>query len=258
MTYSFAVDKGWTYSTYEIYLLICGSQGISGSSGGSNGIGGQGGYNGTSFVQNPETGQPFQINTVKQGKSSGSNGENGIIGKSGRHGIDGNDMALIDRSASEASKHFEGSSNRKLSWNYVYKEEYKSHQNRYRRCVEKESACFIKFGASETIDTSEWRVNKAQERTTRTSASEAVAKQSIFISQVLTETGALFWKQNALLTDVCKAIADVTINTEEEEVENVTEEVVVLRQREEVNQLVKYTPESEKKVRIENLQFKQQ
>ena len=85
-----------------------------------------------------------------------------------------------------------------------------------------------------------------------------MAKQSIVISQVLTETGALFGKQNALLTDACKATADVTINTEGEEVEKVTEEVVVLRQKEEVNQLVKYTPESEKKVRIENLQFEQQ
>lgn len=262
MTYSFAADKGWTYSTYEIYLLICGSKGTNGSSGGSNGIGGQGGYNGTSSVQNPETGQPFQINIIKQGKSSGPNGENGVIGKSGRYGTNGNDMALIDRSASEASKHYEGSSDRKLSWNYVYKAESKSRLNGYRRYAEKESACFIKFAAGETIDTSERRADKAQERTTRTSASEAVAKQSIVISQVLTETQGLFGKQNALLTDACKASAEVTINADEEEeeqeVENVTEEVVILRQKEEVNQLVKYTPESEKKVRIRNLHFQQQ
>lgn len=47
MTYSFAADKGWTYSTYDLYLLIRGSNGTSGTSGGSNGVGGQGGYNGS-------------------------------------------------------------------------------------------------------------------------------------------------------------------------------------------------------------------
>lgn len=46
MTYSFAADKGWTYSTFELYLLIQGSNGRNGTAGGQNGVGGQGGYNG--------------------------------------------------------------------------------------------------------------------------------------------------------------------------------------------------------------------
>jgi hypothetical protein len=46
MTYSFAADKGYIYTTYELFFLICGSNGTSGTLGGSNGVGGEGGYNG--------------------------------------------------------------------------------------------------------------------------------------------------------------------------------------------------------------------
>ncbi|CAF1548234.1 unnamed protein product, partial [Rotaria sordida] len=112
------------------------------TSGGSNGVGGQGGYNGTCTVQNPETGEDFQINIIRHGKSSGPNGNNGKVGQSGKHGINGNDMALIDRSSQEASKHYEGNADRKLAWSYVYKAEYKSRLNGYQRYVEKENACF--------------------------------------------------------------------------------------------------------------------
>lgn len=68
MTYSFAGDKGWTYTTYELYLLVKGSNGTSGTSGGMNGVGGQGGYNGTCVVKNPENNTEFQINLIKEGK----------------------------------------------------------------------------------------------------------------------------------------------------------------------------------------------
>ncbi|CAF1664350.1 unnamed protein product [Rotaria magnacalcarata] len=254
MTYSFAADKGWTYSTYELYFLICGSNGTSGTSGGSNGVGGQGGYNGTCTVQNPETGEDFQINIIRHGKSSGPNGNNGKVGQSGKHGINGNDMALIDRSSQEASKHYEGNADRKLAWSYVYKAEYKSRLNGYQRYVEKENACFIKFQDGETIDNTERRASKAQEQTTRKAASEAIAKQSIVISKVLNEAEAVFGKQSAFLADACEATTKAAVDgddgeEEEETAENVTEEVVILRQKENTNKLSKYTPESEKKQR---------
>ena len=262
MTFSYAADKGWTYTTYELYFLISGSNGTNGTSGGKNGVGGQGGYNGTSTIQNPETGQPFEINIVRNGKSSGQNGNNGTLGTSGKHGVNGNDMALIDRSAQEASKHYEGSTDRKLTCSYIYKAECKSRLNGYRRYEEKENACFIKFGFAEEIDRSERRANKAEERSTRTSASEAVAKQSIVISSVLSETETMFGKQNAFLADACKATAETAVNQDEEEeeeaAENVTEETVVLRQKDEVNKLAKYTPESEKKVNNRDFQFQKQ
>ncbi|UJR11290.1 hypothetical protein I4U23_015471 [Adineta vaga] len=231
MTYSFAADKGWTYTTYELYFLVCGSNGTSGTSGGSNGVGGQGGYNGTCTVQNPETGEAFQINLVRNGKSSGPSGTNGKVGKSGKYGINGNDMALIDRSAQEASKHYEGSANKKLTSKYVYKAELKSRLNGYRRFVEKEDACFIKFQDGETINTGERRVTEAQKRTSRTSASEAVAKQSVITTKILGEAETIFGKQSTFLADACKATAtkasvDADDSEEEEETsENTTEEV---------------------------------
>ena len=202
MTYSFAADKGWVYTTYELYVLVRGSDGTSGTSGGSNGVGGQGGYTGTSTIQNPETGEQFQVNIVRNGKNSGPSGNNGVIGKSGKHGINGNDLALIDRSAKEASKYYEGSTDKKLSWSYVYEAEQKSRLDGYRRYYSKpkENACFIKFGIGENIDTSERRANKAQEQTVRTAASEAVAKQSIVTSTVLAKKQCHIWKGRCIFS----------------------------------------------------------
>lgn len=254
MTYSYAADKGWVYSAYDLYFLIAGSNGTSASSGGSNGVGGQGGYNGTCTVQSPETGEEFQINMVHTGKGSGPNGENGEVGRSGKHGIDGNDMALIDRSASEASKFYEGSSDRKLSWRYVYKAETKSRLNGYKRYVEKENACFIRFEDGEKIDTTQRRASKAQQRTTRKATSEAMAKQSIVISTVLAETSTIFGKESAFLAKASEITTKAAISEEENEAEaeetseNITEEVVILRQKDDNNKLAKYTPESEKRV----------
>jgi hypothetical protein len=153
-------------------------------------------------------------------------------------------MALIDRSAQEASKHYEGSSDRKLTWNYVYNAESKSRLNGYRRYETKENACFIKFGLGETIDKSERQATEAQERTVRTSASEAVAKQSIIISNVLAQAETIFGKEDVFLDDACKAAAEEAVDEDE-----IDEEVVVLRQKDENNKLTKYTPESEKRVK---------
>lgn len=255
MTYSFASDKGWVYTTYELFFLIRGSNGTMGSSGGSNGVGGQGGYNGTCLVRNPETNEEFQISLIKEGKSNGYNGENGKVGKSGKHGLNGNDMVLIDRSAKEASKHYIGILDRKLSWNYNYKSEDKNRLDGYKRYSEKENACFRKFQYGETIDRSEERASRAQAQTVRKTLSEAVAKQSIVLSKVLAETESLFEKQNAFLADACEASSKASLandadeEEQEETNENVTEEVVILRQKEDTKSLLlKYTSQSNQKV----------
>ena len=255
MTYSFASDKGWVYTTYELFFLIRGSNGTMGSSGGSNGVGGQGGYNGTCLVRNPETNEEFQISLIKECKSNGYNGENGKVGKSGKHGLNGNDMVLIDRSAKEASKHYIGILDRKLSWNYNYKSEDKNRLDGYKRYSEKENACFRKFQYGETIDRSEERASRAQAQTVRKTLSEAVAKQSIVLSKVLAETESLFEKQNAFLADACEASSKASLandadeEEQEETNENVTEEVVILRQKEDTKSLLlKYTSQSNQKV----------
>lgn len=81
MTYSFAGDVGWVYTTYHLYFMIEGSVGTCGTQGGSNGVGGEGGYRGNAVFENPETGETFPINIER---NSGQNGINGIVGKSGR------------------------------------------------------------------------------------------------------------------------------------------------------------------------------
>jgi hypothetical protein len=135
----------------------------------------------------------------------------------------------------------------------MYKAEDKSRLDGYKRFYEKDNACFIKFQYGETINTSERRAAKAQEKTVRKTSAEAVAKQSISIGKVLDEAQSLFGKQNAFLADACKESekASLSENVEEEEEEtdeNVTEEIVVLRSKEDTNKLLMYTPESDKKV----------
>lgn len=192
---------------------------------------------------------------IKEGKSNGPNGENGQVGVSGKCGVNGNDLALIDRSAAKASKFYQGSADKKLDWDYFFKADDTNRLNGYRRYQEKESACFIKFKHGEVIQMEQTRANKAQEQTVRQKASEAVAKQSILISKAISEAESMFGKQSAFLADACEESAKAALSNEveeeeEEATENVTEEVVVLRQKEETNKLSKYTPESEKLVSL--------
>uniref|UniRef100_A0AC35FYN1 Chloroplast protein-transporting ATPase n=2 Tax=Panagrolaimus sp. PS1159 TaxID=55785 RepID=A0AC35FYN1_9BILA len=251
MTYSFAADKGWTYTTYEIYFIIQGSNGTSGSSGGKNGVGGEGGYRGSYVFQNPETGENFSANVFQ---NSGKSGENGKVGKSGKFGINGNDLALIDRSAKEASKHYKGDDDHKLSWSYGYEAEYNSRLNGYIRYKNKKKACFITFNNGEKINTSEKRAEKATEKITRSRNSKAVAKQSIFVDEIIDDAACIFGKENAFLADACEDTTDkskenaedAADNGEEEAEENVNEEVVILRQKESTPKLSKYTSDNQK------------
>lgn len=81
LTYSYAGDVGYFYTTYHLYFMIQGSNGTVGTEGGSNGIGGEGGYRGNAVAENPETGESFPINIER---NMGQNGTNGLAGKSGR------------------------------------------------------------------------------------------------------------------------------------------------------------------------------
>lgn len=178
---------------------------------------------------------------------------NGKVGRSGTCGLNGNDMALIDRSASEMSKHYQGSSDRKLDWNYVYKAEKFSRLNGRKRYVDKANACFVKFIHGDPIDSTLRRVETTKERSVRKTTSEAVAKQSIMIDEVMSEAEAVFGKQSSFLADACKESAQAEamnedMSEDEEATENITEEVVVLRQKEDTYKLTKYTADNEKKV----------
>ncbi|KAE9548611.1 hypothetical protein FO519_008177 [Halicephalobus sp. NKZ332] len=184
LIYSFAGDKGWIYTTYELVFWIKGSDGTNGTSGGRNGLGGEGGYAGTCTIMNPETGTEFD--EIRIVRNSGESGKNGTIGKSGTHGTNGNHLALIDRSAKEPSKHIQGGPNVRLAVTYCREATYWSRLIGPRRYVDKNSACFLKFGTNE-IDKTSRRANKAEERTTRTNASRAVAKQSVIGEEILNQ-----------------------------------------------------------------------
>uniref|UniRef100_A0A914Y194 Uncharacterized protein n=1 Tax=Panagrolaimus superbus TaxID=310955 RepID=A0A914Y194_9BILA len=250
MTYSYARDKGVIYSTYDLFFIIEGSNGCCGSAGGVNGVGGEGGYRGTSIIENPETGETFKLSVIR---NAGAFGNDGKIGKSGKSGNNGNDLALIDRSQGKnSSKFYEGDSDHKLSWDYVYEAETKSRLNGYRRYIEKKSACFIKFGSGERTNTMERETEKATETTSyRTSHSKAVAKASILIDELITESTEIFGQENAFLDDACKDATekfedeDEAEETEEAE-ETVNEEVVILRQKENIQKLSKFITNNDK------------
>jgi hypothetical protein len=248
ISYNFAADKGYFYTTYDLYLLIRGTNGTNGTSGGSNGVGGQGGYNGNLIAMNPETNEHYQINLLKSGRNSGENGKNGQVGKSGICGKHGNDMVLIDRSAKEPSKHYIGSHDRKLNESYVYKAEKYSRLDGVRRYVEKENACFIKFENSETSLDTRRCAAEAKLNTTRKTSNEAIAKESIVVSNVLSEAKSIFGKHNALHQDKSRSKYDDEAEEEEEATENVAEEVTVIRQAESLKKVSEKINESGKKV----------
>jgi hypothetical protein len=206
-------------------------------------------FPGTCVVKNPETNEEFPV-TVK--KSDGTNGQNGECGLSGKIGIDGNDMALIDKSVMDPAKFYMGDANHKLEVKYANEATMTTRLNGYKRYVCGETACFINFYQAETIEKSERRQESTKRVTTRKANNCAVAKKNIILEKVISEAETLFGKQKAFLADACKESAKSVAKAEEEEEEesseNVAEEIVVIRQKEEPNKLPRYTRESDKQV----------
>jgi hypothetical protein len=170
-----------------------------------------------------------------------------------RIGTNGNDMVLIDVSITGGQKKIIGSSNTKLSTSYDYEAKTDNRFNGHRKHIEKQSACFARF-ATTTIDQTERRVAAAVQNTEFSRASKAVAKKHIIANEVLSYAENFFETENAFLADACKQRAAAQQNNENENeeneaTENVTEQVVVLRQHDETSKVFKYTPDSEKKTR---------
>ncbi|CAF3989486.1 unnamed protein product [Adineta steineri] len=247
--YSFAGDVGWVYTTYHLYFMVVGSAGTAGTQGGRNGVGGEGGYRGICKAENPETGESFSINIER---NMGQNGIDGLVGKSGRCGVNGNHMALIDRSLTGGEKHYIGSSTTELSTSFDYEAQTYNRLNGDRKHVEKKSACFARFSTTQ-VDTTERKAHAPVQRNERSRASKAIAKKHVITEEVLSRAEEFFEAENAFLADACKQTAashhnDEEVDEEKEAAENVSEEMVMLRQRDE-SQIIKYIPESEKKSR---------
>jgi hypothetical protein len=169
-----------------------------------------------------------------------------------RYGINGNHMVLIDRSVFGEPKYHIGSSTTELSISYDYEAETYNRLDGNRKHVDGKSACFARFSTTK-IDTTERRAQAPVERTERSRFSKAVAKKSVLTEDVLSRATEFFEAEDAFLADACKQTANEHANDEDEDegqeaTENVSEEVVMLRQRDE-SQVTKYTPESEKRTR---------
>uniref|UniRef100_A0AC34F083 Uncharacterized protein n=1 Tax=Panagrolaimus sp. ES5 TaxID=591445 RepID=A0AC34F083_9BILA len=252
MTYSYAGFKNHWYEamTYDLYFFIQGTCGKHGTKGGGNGIGGEGGYRGNARIENPETGEKFPVNTIRE---AGQNGANGKCGKSGTMGKNGNDMALIDRSVSGGSKFIYGSNETaELTMSYEYSDSTYNRCDGYRKHYEGKSACFASFAASD-IDTTIKQAQAPVERTVRTNRSKAVAKQSIIAEEIMSNADELFANEEMFLSDACKEVSLTNAEAEEEEEaeeqETVAEQVVILKERDDNEKIVRYTPGAEKKLR---------
>ncbi|CAF3189831.1 unnamed protein product [Rotaria sp. Silwood2] len=122
--------------------------------------------------------------------------------------------------------------------------------NGYRKHEDGKSACFASFSTA-AVDKSERRAQAPVERTEHTRASKAVAKKHVNTEEVLSRANQFFEAEQSFLADTSKQTANENAEDEDEETEaneNVTEEMVMLRQRDE-SQVIKYTPDSEKKTR---------
>lgn len=161
-------------------------------------------------------------------------------------------MVLIDRSVTGGEKHYIGSTTSKLSTSFEYQADTYTRLNGYRKHIEGKSACFARFSTT-NIDRTERRAIAPVERTELSRISKVVAKKHILSEEVLSYAEDLFETENAFLADACKERSTAQYNDENddeenESTENVTEEVVILRQRDE-SHVFKYTPDSEKKTR---------
>ena len=161
-------------------------------------------------------------------------------------------MVLIDRSVTGGAKFYIGSSTTRLSISYDYEAETYNRLNGYRKHIDERNACFARF-STKKINTAERRTTAAVIRTEHTRASKAVAKKHVITEEIFSRANQFFEAEDAFLADACKQTTVGRDNNAEDEentevTENVSEEVVVLRQRDE-SQLIKYTPESEKKMR---------
>ncbi|CAF1513929.1 unnamed protein product, partial [Rotaria sp. Silwood1] len=84
MIYSLACYSGWTYSWYELFVWIKGTDGTAGGVGGRNGCGGEGGNQGECNIINPDTG--IEFSSISIAKNPGSNGTDGTVGECGKSG----------------------------------------------------------------------------------------------------------------------------------------------------------------------------
>ncbi|CAF3759701.1 unnamed protein product [Rotaria sp. Silwood1] len=182
MIYSLASYAGWTYSWYELFVWIQGTDGTAGGVGGRNGCGGEGGNQGECNVINSDTGVEFTAVNIT--KNPGRNGTDGTVGECGKSGNNGNHMAVIDRSASGTNKFFYGEkSATRLKMEYYVKSDTKRRINGYRKHVEDESSVFGEFEFQD-VPKGGIRKTKQKQKQERSTEAQTTMKKSIVLNKL--------------------------------------------------------------------------
>ncbi|CAF3830279.1 unnamed protein product [Rotaria sp. Silwood1] len=230
MIYSLASYAGWTYSWYELFVWIQGTDGTAGGVGGRNGCGGEGGNQGECNVINSDTGVEFTAVNIT--KNPGRNGTDGTVGECGKSGNNGNHMAVIDRSASGTNKFFYGEkSATRLKMEYYVKSDTKRRINGYRKHVEDESSVFGEFEFQD-VPKGGIRKTKQKQKQERSTEAQTTMKKSIVLNKL--------WEKAAEHTaqlDGALAAAMVTVKsttTANFEIEESVEEEESTEQEQEV------------------------
>ncbi|KAE9547305.1 hypothetical protein FO519_009483, partial [Halicephalobus sp. NKZ332] len=196
--YTYGADIGVIYNWYEVVFWVKGTDGTSGGIGGLNGRGGEGGNQGECTVMNPDTGQEYP---VKKDQRNGNPGKDGKVGGCGKSGENGNDIACIDRSAIGSNKHYYGESkNSRLTLKYYTKTDHERRINRYRKIVERQSACYGEFSYGSTPQGGLMKKQK-QKKEERSSEAQMTMKKSIVLGEVMQKAQ----KHKAIMDDVMEA-----------------------------------------------------
>jgi hypothetical protein len=235
MIYSLASYAGWTYSWYELFVWIKGTDGTAGGVGGCNGCGGEGGNRGECSIINPDTGTDFVSVTLT--RNPGLNGTDGTVGECGKSGNNGNHLAVIDRSASGTNKFFYGEkSPMRLKMEHYVKSDEKRRMNGYRKHVANESSVFGEFEFQD-VPKGGMRKTKQKQKQERSTEAQTTMKKSIVLNKL--------WQKAAEHTaqlDGALAAAMVTVKStttvnlemeesvEEEESTEQEQEVVVVKE----------------------------
>ncbi|KAE9547805.1 hypothetical protein FO519_008983 [Halicephalobus sp. NKZ332] len=225
LIYNFSQFFGLLGGINDMYCIIKGANGVPGSAGGVNGDGGEGGYAGVIHVAHPDK---RVIYSVKTENLQGRSGKNGQSGRDGRIGINGNDMAVMNRTSSEPiyfgddrplRLNFEYSSNDEGYTQYDAYERYENHRNDY----------YVGFKTTD-IGQIERTVFKNVTKTTQTNASKAVGKESILNDELMNDTEQWCQEETMFDVEIDSAYEKMEV-VEQTEEQRVTEQTTIVLQR---------------------------
>uniref|UniRef100_A0A914PRD3 Uncharacterized protein n=1 Tax=Panagrolaimus davidi TaxID=227884 RepID=A0A914PRD3_9BILA len=229
-------ESWWHSTTYDLYVMVKGTDGKMGGCGGAGGYGGAGGNSGECIVLNTVTNKPItEFNVIATAGKSGSDGKNGFGGVNGTHG---GDIAMIDRSTTGGCKHYFGNNdNVRLERKYFLGDDSYRRFDGYKRHAKNDADCFMRLYSSE-LGTSSQRSETRQRQTQENQKNMSEAKKTIVLEEVQARAEALFEEENCEMT----CVVETKVNqkeeeeVEQEEEETVEEEITIIRDHDDSDQ----------------------